>query len=415
MAAVRTAVVAGSFYPADPGELTAMVRKYLTLPQGMPPEARAPKALIAPHAGYVYSGAVAGMAYARLWPVRHRIRRVVLVGPSHRVGFRGLAVSHAEAYETPLGLVPVDLKMIARVPGVGVLEAAHAQEHSLEVHLLFLQEVLESFTLVPVVAGDAEPEDVAAMLEAAWGGAETLVVVSTDLSHYLDYDSCRRLDATTVRAIESADAAAIGRDQACGRVPVRGLLVVARRKGLSIVTLNVCNSGDTAGPRDRVVGYGAWALLEPEAGAKSAKTEEGETMGDDAWNAVLAEYGQILLHMAAASIRHGLYYGRGLPLDLDSFPPALHQPGAVFVTLNRAGQLRGCIGSPQAWRPLAEDVADNAYKAAFADPRFRPVLRHEVAELEVSVSLLTPPPADDLSGRGRSFGPDAARYRWADL
>ena len=274
MAAVRTAVVAGSFYPADPGELTAMVRKYLTPAQETPLEVRAPKALIAPHAGYRYSGVVAGRAYACLRSVRNRIRRVVLVGPSHRVGFRGFAVPSAEAYETPLGRVPLDWQMIARlctVPGVGVLDAAHAQEHSLEVHLPFLQEALESFTLVPVVAGDAEPDETAALLEAAWRGEETLVVVSTDLSHYLDYESCRRLDAATVRAIESADGAAIGRDQACGRVPVQGLLVVARRKGVSIVTLDVRTSGDTRGPRDRVVGYGAWALLEPDTDAKNAE------------------------------------------------------------------------------------------------------------------------------------------------
>ncbi len=386
MAFVRTAVVAGFFYPADPGELTTMVRKYMALARGAT-NAAVPKALIAPHAGYVYSGPVAARAYAHLLPARGRLNRVVLIGPSHRVAFRGLALSSAAAYATPLGIVPIDgagVNALRAVPGIGVLDAAHVQEHSLEVHLPFLQEVLGSFTLVPVVTGETSPEEVAAVLETAWGGPETVVVVSTDLSHYLDYDSCRRLDAATVQAIESLDGETIGRDQACGQAPVRGLLSVARRRGLSIVTLDVRNSGDTAGSRDRVVGYGAWALLEPDTQTE-AKREEGGP-----WMDIFARHGETLLHVAAASIRYGLYYGRGISLDLDSFSPALHQQGAAFVTLNRAGQLRGCIGSPQAWRALVEDVADNAFKAAFADPRFRPLLRHELPDLEVSVSLLTP-------------------------
>lgn len=262
MAAIRRPAVAGSFYPAEPRQLRETVRGYLAAAGDGGP---VPKAIIAPHAGYIYSGPVAASAYARLRPARGHIRRVVLIGPSHRVPFRGLAVTDAHGYGTPLGDIAIDhaaVKALRALPEVTVLDAAHGPEHSLEVHLPFLQEVLGAFKLVPIVAGSAAPEVVAQALEAVWGGDETLIVVSSDLSHYLDYDSARRLDGRTVRAIEDLDPAAIGHDQACGRVPIAGLLTVAKRRGMSIHTLDVRNSGDTAGPRDGVVGYGAWALLE---------------------------------------------------------------------------------------------------------------------------------------------------------
>ncbi len=270
MGAVRQPAVAGSFYPAEPRQLRAQVRAYLAeagdggAGEGGP----VPKAIIAPHAGYVYSAPVAARAYARLRPARGRVRRVVLMGPSHRVPFRGLAVTDAHAYATPLGDIAIDhaaVKKLLALPQVAVLDAAHASEHSLEVHLPFLQEVLGGFALVPVVAGSAAPEAVAAALEAVWGGHETLIVISSDLSHYLDYDSARLVDARTCQAIEGLDPTGIGDDQACGRVPVSGLLSLAKRKGLRVETLDLRNSGDTAGPRDGVVGYGAWAFTETPA------------------------------------------------------------------------------------------------------------------------------------------------------
>jgi len=192
--------------------------------------------------------------------------RVVLFGPSHFVGFDGLAASSAEDWQTPLGTVPVDRPMVERLIKaklIGVLDAAHAQEHSLEVHLPFLQVALDEFALVPIVAGDASPQAVVALLDAVWAGPETLIVVSTDLSHYLDYRSCQATDRQTAAAIERFDPRGLGPESACGRVPVRGLLTAAKRRGMSIVRLDLHNSGDTAGPHDRVVGYGSWALFEP--------------------------------------------------------------------------------------------------------------------------------------------------------
>ena len=261
MQTVRTPAVAGLFYPADSAELHAQVRHFLNQvePSAEPP----PKAIIVPHAGYVYSGPVAASAYARLMAARDAISRVVLLGPSHRVGFRGVAVSGMVAFATPLGRIPVDqeaVEQVRQLPDVGFLEQAHAQEHSLEVHLPFLQEVLGEFKLVPLVVGEARPQQVGLVLETLWGGPETLIVISSDLSHYHDYQTALSMDGETSRAIEALRFEDIGYEQACGRNPVNGLLWVARRKGLHCDTIDLRNSGDTAGPRDQVVGYGAYVF-----------------------------------------------------------------------------------------------------------------------------------------------------------
>ena len=222
-----------------------------------------PKALIAPHAGYIYSGPIAANAYARLLTGRGTIRRVVLLGPSHRVAFHGLAVSSADGFDTPLGSIPLDkalIQSISRLPQVHFLDQAHAREHSLEVHLPFLQMVLDDFTLLPLVVGDATAQEVGEVLEQVWGGPETVIIVSSDLSHYHDYETAIRMDSATSRAIESLRPEDIDYDHACGRNPINGLLYIARKKGLHAETVDMRNSGDTAGPRDQVVGYGAYAL-----------------------------------------------------------------------------------------------------------------------------------------------------------
>ncbi len=248
------------FYPDDPVELRSEIDTYLG---AVAYEGPAPKALIAPHAGYIYSGAVAASAYARLRAVRHLIRRVVLLGPAHRMPFRGLATSSARVFETPLGAIQLDqdaLAVLAGLSQVQVLDEAHRREHSLEVQLPFLQMALAEFTLVPLVVGDASAEEVAEVLERLWGGAETLVVISSDLSHYHDYETARVRDGKTTAAIEALRDDVIGYDDACGRNPVNGLLHVARGHGLHAHTVDLRNSGDTAGPRDQVVGYGAYVF-----------------------------------------------------------------------------------------------------------------------------------------------------------
>ncbi|MGE5547902.1 MAG: AmmeMemoRadiSam system protein B [Solirubrobacterales bacterium] len=387
MSAIRPTAVAGAFYPADPTELRTQVEALLAQARAaLGTDGRVPKALIAPHAGYVYSGAVAASAYARILPARGKITRVVLLGPSHRVAYRGLALGSADEWASPLGPVAIDraaVEGLKRLPLVGELDQAHAQEHSLEVHLPFLQAALGEFQLVPIVAGEAPAEAVATVLDAAWGGPETLIVASTDLSHYLDYEACKGADARTVAAIEKMDWRALGRDSACGRVPVSGLLLAARKRGMDIATLDVRNSGDTAGPKDRVVGYGAWALFERPGEAEAIEGAEA-----------IRAAGEALLTLARDSIEFGLANGRPKAAGYTAgMPGILGAPGAAFVTLTRDGRLRGCIGSPNAWRPLIEDVSENAFKAAFRDPRFPPLTAGELDGLEVSLSVLTPPVA----------------------
>ncbi len=262
MTTVRQPAVAGMFYPAEAAELRGTVDAMLCeVPATSAP---IPKAIIAPHAGYIYSGPIAAHAYARLVPARERISRVVLLGPSHRVPLLGLASSGADLFHTPLGDIPLDraaIETVEKLPQVVRLDAAHQMEHSLEVHLPFLQAVLGNFSLVPLVVGDAPPEQTAEVLELLWGGEETVIVISSDLSHYQSYAAARELDRATCTAIERLDATAIRYEHACGRNPIGGLLVLARRKGLQVETLDLRNSGDTAGPRDQVVGYGAWVLI----------------------------------------------------------------------------------------------------------------------------------------------------------
>jgi AmmeMemoRadiSam system protein B len=247
------------FYPADPGTLGRMVEDLLAT---APASDDCPKAIIAPHAGYQYSGLTAACAYRLLAGRREHVRRVVLLGPAHRVYLEGMALPSVDAFATPLGEVPIDADGVRRaldMPGTQVSDEAHAFEHSLEVHLPFLQAALDDFQLIPIVVGVCPAGQVEAVLEALWGGDETLIVVSSDLSHFHAYDEARVIDARTSARIESRDASLHGED-ACGAYAVNGLLLAAKARGLRIRTLDVRNSGDTAGDKHRVVGYGAYAL-----------------------------------------------------------------------------------------------------------------------------------------------------------
>jgi hypothetical protein len=260
MTTVRQPVVAGPFYPADARELRAMVTNFLASAKAM---ALVPKALIVPHAGYIYSGPIAATGYAHLASARAEIKRVALLGPAHFVSFRGLAASSVEAFATPLGQVMADqtaLDHILRLPQVKILDEAHAREHSLEAQLPFLQVLLDDFSLIPLAVGNATMEEVGEVLQALWGGPETLVVVSSDLSHYHNYETARRIDKLTSHSIETLQPEEIHHDQACGRHPIKGLLYVARELDLRAQTVDLRNSGDTAGPCDYVVGYGAFVF-----------------------------------------------------------------------------------------------------------------------------------------------------------
>ena len=258
----RPAAVSGQFYPADPVRLNAMLDQLLASANELP--ARPLKAVIVPHAGYLFSGPVAASLYRMLEPLSPRIERVVLLGPSHHVGFHGLASSPADCFSTPLGDVMLDrqtLDAIADLPQVSELVQAHAREHSLEVQLPFLQRVLASFRLVPLVVGESSPVEVAEVLERLWGDDETLIVISSDLSHFHSYETAVERDRRTSQAIVELDSERIDYGDACGRNPVNGLLRAARSHGLTCELVDLRNSGDTAGSRDRVVGYGSYRLF----------------------------------------------------------------------------------------------------------------------------------------------------------
>ena len=259
----RSPAVAGRFYPRDPLELRALVTALLAAaPTGAH---EAPKAIIVPHAGYIYSGPIAASAYVQFRPASHLIKRIVLLGPSHHVAFLGVAASAFDAFATPLGLVRCDLessRKLASLSQVRVLDEAHAYEHALEVQLPFLQVLLDDFQIVPLVIGEASTEQVGRVVDALWGGPETRFVISSDLSHYHDWQTARDLDQQTAEAIVALQPERIGEEQACGKIAIRGMLVAARNHGLTARTLDLRNSGDTAGPHRQVVGYGAFAFAE---------------------------------------------------------------------------------------------------------------------------------------------------------
>ncbi len=371
MASIRPAAVAGTFYPASPRELAREVDDMLGHSVGGGLAPGFPKALIVPHAGYIYSGSVAAEAYDRLRPARGIVRRVVLLGPCHRVPVRGLALPEAAAFETPLGKVLIDREAIASLAGlpqVVVSGAVHAEEHALEVQLPFLQRVLGEFNLVPLAVGAATPEQVAEVIDRLWGGAETLIVISSDLSHYHPYDEARAIDRGTAQAILDCSTD-IDHEQACGATPVAGMLLAAKRHKLNVELLDLRNSGDTAGGRGRVVGYASFAFWD---GAPSFGEAHGRTLLDIARNSIEAALGVAKLKL--------------LPDE-----PWLKPARATFGTLTQNGRLRGCIGSLEAHRPLGEDVSHNARAAALSDPRFPPLTRAELAGTRIEVSLLSTP------------------------
>ncbi len=389
---VRQPAVAGRFYPADPALLRQDVDSLLSAAGSQAPAAP-PKVLVAPHAGYIYSGPLAACAYRQLDGQSDNIRRVILLGPSHRVGFRGIASTSASHYRTPLGDIPLDtegLERIRALPGVHERDAAHGPEHSLEVHLPFLQRCLSSFRLLPLVVGDASPEQVGAVIEALWGGPETLLVISSDLSHFLDYDQARSRDSNTAQRIEAMVTDLKG-EEACGARPLNGLLGVLKQRGLAIRRIGMNNSGDTAGDRTRVVGYGAWVV-----DAETAKCTDQQHADQDRLGLAAR---QQLLHLARSAISHGLHGKGNLDIPLEHYDAELRQPRASFVTLNLRGALRGCIGSLTATRPLLADVVHNAGAAAFRDRRFKPLTASEYPAIDLHISVLSPPRAIDVESR----------------
>jgi hypothetical protein len=383
MSEIRQAAVAGTFYPADPALLSQSVDQMLASAR-QNVQTGVQKAIIAPHAGHVYSGPIAANLYVGLENKKNNIKRVVLLGPSHRIGFRGIAACTSDSYQTPLGLIDVDktaLESVISLPNVGYLDEAHKEEHSLEVHLPFLQRTLTQFKLVPLVVGDADKQDVARVLEKLWGGLETLIVISSDLSHFHNYSEAQQIDENTSRKILNLEPNLTG-DEACGCRPINGLLQLAKQKGLSIQEVDVRNSGDTAGSHDRVVGYGAYVIF-------AAETEQSTPIS----------IRQQIIQVARQAILQPFQSKEKLNINFDLYADELREDGASFITLNLGGRLRGCIGSLEAYRALILDVAHNAQAAAFKDPRFSPLTLEEYRAIELHASILSKPQPLDVDSK----------------
>lgn len=260
MAKIREAAVSGMFYPDEPNTLQRMITQLLNQATTRPNQFRA---IIAPHAGYIYSGETAAHAYKQLEAIKNQVKRVILIGPAHRVGFPGIASSSADYFETPLGSIPLDKDAIERIrkfAHIKIFDEAHAQEHSLEVHLPFLQVTLSEFSLVPLVVGESDAQSVADVIEYFWQDTSTFFVISSDLSHFHEYNKAKQIDEMTSDAILHLNPDGIGYEQACGRLPVNGLLKHAKKHHLKPILLDLKNSGDTAGDHNRVVGYGAFGF-----------------------------------------------------------------------------------------------------------------------------------------------------------
>ncbi|HLM65721.1 MAG TPA: AmmeMemoRadiSam system protein B [Acidimicrobiales bacterium] len=367
---VRPPAVAGSFYPEDPEALRDAVTGHLRS-ASVPADLTPPEALIVPHAGYQYSGPTAGAAYRAVAGRAGQVRRVVVVGPAHRARLTGVGTSTATAWATPLGSVRTDFGAARALVAAGLAveaDGAHGPEHSVEVQLPFLQVVLGDVRVVPLVVGRAGTEIVTPAIDALWD-PETLIVASSDLSHYLDDATARARDAATATAILEERIDDIGPYDACGCLPIRGLLAAARGRGWVPRRLDLSTSADTSGEPDRVVGYGAFAVGEPPP--------LGEE--DRRWLSALAR----------RAIEHELGTGDAYPMADADVPERVRPPGASFVTLEEGDRLLGCIGSLEPRRPLWQDVARNARAAAFDDPRFPPLTPRQLGTTKVEISVLS--------------------------
>lgn len=401
--AARPSALSGSFYEADAARLAASVDGHLK-ETTIASSSALPKIIIAPHAGHIYSGQTAGKAYALLASHASQIRRVVMFGPAHRVYFQGIALPGAGSFSTPLGAMPLDtlgLDAIANLPFVSTRSDAHAQEHCLEVHVPFLQRALPQASFVPLLVGDVPREAVAQVMQRLWGDADTVFVISTDLSHFHTYDQANTIDRESCGKILALDAS-LHHEQACGATPVNGALLLAKQRGLRITQIERLNSGDTAGNnpqgRERVVGYASFALYETSENAidsiaisAHSMPANGQFSSKNAASvaALDAAQGAKLIQIARQQLQQRIAGQASEPIDTRPFQSF----GASFVTLTQNGLLRGCIGSLQAHHPLAQDVQANALAAALQDPRFPPVTAQELAQIKVEVSVLTAPTA----------------------
>lgn len=370
MSTTRPAAVAGTFYPESPSVLRETIQELYDNAADQPAVG---KVIIAPHAGYIYSGPIAASAYAPLLKRRDEIKRVILLGPAHYVGLSGIALPSDNYFETPLGKIEIDREakdLALNHQDVIEFDQTHQQEHSLETHLPFLQQSLHNFTLLPLVVGNCNPESLAQLICSLWGGKETLIIISTDLSHFKNYDDANACDMNTVQKISALNLNFDHYD-ACGSGPLKGFILAAGKQNIKPKLIDLRNSGDTSGSKDKVVGYASFICDSKEnlKAVLSIKEQQG------------------LIDLA----RHTIASKLGVVLPKPNLESMENADIATFVTLKINGELRGCIGTLVAHRTLVEDIKGNAISAAFRDPRFSPLCKEEFNNLEISISLLTEP------------------------
>lgn len=381
--AVRSAAVAGLFYSDTAVDLRQDIETCLSAGrQHCHPVRGIARAYIVPHAGHMFSGLTAGTAYAhiqdQLCNTDLSAERVVLIGPAHRLAVEGACLPATRSYQTPMGMLRADqafIDQLDQLPFVSTNEAAHEQEHSLEVQFPFLQVVLPDVPVVPLLVGRTSPAEVASLVETALDSQGTILLISSDLSHFLPDAQARDIDQRTIDAICNLEPEALDSAAACGALPIAGLLMYARQRGLQPQVLHQCNSGDFNGDRRRVVGYASLAFVEYQSRTEAATDPDSRVLCGLARAAIASQLGISAPQIADRDTEH---------------LPWLQQPGASFVSLQLGGQLRGCIGSIIAHRALREDIQHNARAAAFADPRFPALSRAEYPQISIEVSLLTP-------------------------
>ena len=381
----REAAVAGLFYPADVFQLSNVVDEYLSKVQTT--SSLRPHILIVPHAGYQYSAQVAAGAYKKLIPFASEIKTVILVGPSHHVPVRGAALSTAEKFKTPLGRVAVNQELNHRLSGFKgfhFLDNAHRKEHSLEVQLPFLQKVLTRFSIVPIAYGDISPQDLAQALLPFASSPDTVIVISADLSHYLDYDTAKTVDRQTAVQVDNKEP--LADHQSCGATGINAALLLSKQLNYQPKLLDMSNSGDSSQEYDSVVGYASWVFnqKDTETQALSPLEQEVENLRNFA-----NHHGKALFDIALQSLQQAVTEHKKYTPSRNDWADVLFNKGAAFVTLTQNGNLRGCIGTLMPYRGIGLDVAENTYAAALHDDRFKPLSVEELPHTNLSISLLT--------------------------
>ncbi len=381
----REAAVAGLFYPSDVYQLSSVIDGYLEHKTSS--LSRRPHILIVPHAGYMYSARVSAQAYQKIQPFGKTIKKVILIGPAHRVAVKGVALSTADNFKTPLGLVPVNkeiTKSLSALDGFNYNDLAHKDEHSLEVQLPFLQKTLQNFSIVPLLYGQADADKLAQALKPYLQQDDTLLVISADLSHYLDYQTAQNVDKETAVMVEKNKP--LDEHRSCGATGINTAMLLAKEFGLVPQMLDMASSGDVGGDMRSVVGYAAWVFNRDDEPQKKLSPLEKEVENLDNFS---RHNRDAILDIVRKSLQEAVANGKIYNPSRQDYANVMFDKGASFVTLKEQGELRGCIGSLIASRAIAQDIAANAYAAAMEDTRFSPVTVKELPKVSFSVSLLT--------------------------